>query len=302
MSVLDHPIAFTVPRRLSPVANWQEHTPFAMYLVSALRPQRVVELGTHYGDSYCAFCQAVAELHLPTTCFAVDTWEGDAHAGGYGPEVLDDLRGHHDPLYGSFSELVRSTFDDASSRFGAGSIDLLHIDGLHTYDAVRHDYEEWSSKVSRRGIVLLHDSARHVDGFGVWRLVEELSERHPTFEFTHGNGLALVLLGDEVPQELVALTELDERAAASVRALFAALGAGVRRAGALQRSAMDAHRRREQRERDERAAEHDRALEQRLAEHEQLVEDRLQRVEQVAAELASSRILRIARRVRIGSR
>jgi hypothetical protein len=132
--------------------------------------------------------------------------------------------------------------------------------------------------------------------------VEELSERHPTFEFAHGNGLALVLLGDDVPQELVALTELDERGAASVRALFAALGAGVRRAGALQRSAVEAHRQREQRERDERAVERERALEHRLAEHEQLVEDRLQRVEEIAAELASSRLLRMARRVRIGSR
>ena len=125
LNPLDHPICFSSPERLTHVTSWHEHIPFAMLLVDLLRPRMIVELGTHLGDSYCAFCQAVKELNLDTRCYAVDTWQGDSHSGLYDADVLDDLRAHHDPLYGSFSSLIQSTFDDALKNFADGSINLL---------------------------------------------------------------------------------------------------------------------------------------------------------------------------------
>src|ERR1044072_3363586 len=117
LNPLDHPICFSTHKRLTEVTSWHEHIPFAMLLVDLLRPGMIVELGTHLGDSYCAFCLAVQELNLDTRSYAVATWQGDSHAGLYGADVLDDLRAHHDPLYGSFSSLIQSTLYDALKEF-----------------------------------------------------------------------------------------------------------------------------------------------------------------------------------------
>jgi hypothetical protein len=69
------------------------------------------------GNSYCAFLQAVQALSLPTQGFGIDHWRGDEHAGTYGAEVYANLQAYHDPLYGAFSTLMRSSFQDALPCF-----------------------------------------------------------------------------------------------------------------------------------------------------------------------------------------
>ena len=141
------------------------------------------------------FCQAVQRLHLATRCFAVDTWIGDEHAGFYGDEVYDEVCAHN-RRYDAFSRLIRSDFSDACGEFADGSIDLLHVDGCHTYEAVRHDFESWLPKLSSHGVMLFHDTAEYSNGFGVHRLWEELRGRYPHFEFRHGHGLGIIGVGD----------------------------------------------------------------------------------------------------------
>jgi glycosyltransferase involved in cell wall biosynthesis len=195
-----------------------------MFLIDLARPNLIVELGTQYGDSYCAFCQAVQELNLGTRSYAVDTWEGDAHTGFYGPEVLQDLRAHHDPLYGNFSSLIRSTFDDASKHFSNKSIDLLHIDGYHTYEAVRHDFQLWLPKMSSCGVILFHDVNVREGDFGVWRLWEELRERYRYFEFVHGHGLGVLALGAEQSDEVRSFLDTSGDDVVRIRNFFFNLG------------------------------------------------------------------------------
>jgi O-antigen biosynthesis protein len=221
---LVHPICLAAPERLTPLTAWQEHIPFAMFLVAALRPRLLVELGTEAGDSYGAFCQAVDALSLDTRCYAVDTWRGDAHAGGYDTGVLDEWRAHHDPRYGRFSTLIESTFDEARAHFSDGSIHLLHIDGYHAYEAVKHDFETWLPKVSRDGVILLHDTNVRQRGFGVSQLWEEIKRRYATFEFHHGHGLGVVAVGEIAAPDLRALFNADEQEAARIRRFFSHLG------------------------------------------------------------------------------
>ena len=228
--ILEHlyrSIVFEAPELVSVSSAWNAHLPFAFWIVDALRPGVFVELGTHAGASYCAFCQAVRRLSLPTLCYAVDTWKGDEHAGLYGEEVYQTLAAYHEPRYSSFSRLIRATFDEAVEHFADGSIDLLHIDGLHTYDSVRHDFETWRPKLSNRAVVLFHDTNVRERGFGVWKLWAELSARHPAFSLIHGHGLGVLGFGTDLPvavRWLVETPRIGPATVSAVRSFFARLG------------------------------------------------------------------------------
>ena len=220
---LEHPVCFELPHRLTH-SQWHDHIPFAFAIVSLLKPLTFVELGTHYGDSYCAFCQAVAQLGLHTRCYAVDTWCGDKHSLEYGPEVIEDLKAHHDIRYGHFSTLVRSTFNQALERFPNQSIDLLHIDGLHTYDAVKHDFSSWLPKMSQRGVILLHDICVKERDFGVWRLWDELKAQYPCIAFEFAHGLGVLAVGSSLPPNMERLFRAKEADRTAVSTFFQCLG------------------------------------------------------------------------------
>ena len=217
---------FWRPTRLGVPSAWYGHIPFAFWLVAAIRPRLLVELGTHAGVSYAAFCEAVVRCRLPTRCFAVDSWLGDQHSGRYGEEVYADFRQFNDQHFRAFSTLLRMDFDAAREQFADGTIDLLHIDGEHTYEAVSHDLETWRRKLSDRAVVVFHDTIVRERDFGVWRLWHELTAQHPGFEFFHSSGLGVLAIGPDVPPPLTALLRAGDGAGPTIRDRFARLGEG----------------------------------------------------------------------------
>jgi hypothetical protein len=227
LNPLDHPACFLLPEHQVD-SHWVEHVPFAMWIISALQPRVFVELGTFRGMSYCGFCQAIKSLNLPTVAFAVDTWRGDPHNGLNGFDVLDELRTYHDLRYQDFSTLLQTSFDEAASRFRDGEIDLLHIDGYHTYDAVRHDFDTWRSKLSGRGIILFHDICEHIQDFGVWQLWEEVRAQYPHFSFNHEHGLGVLSIGRDLPKDIRALLNLTPEDGDRVRSFFHQAGHRIR--------------------------------------------------------------------------
>jgi hypothetical protein len=182
------------PKRYRPggLGYWSGHTPFACDLVALARPSVIVELGVQYGESYFAFCQAIEESGVRCAAYAVDTWRGDRHTGSYGEEVFEEVLAYNRETYGAFSQLLRMSFNEAAERFASESIDLVHIDGVHTYLGAKHDFETWFPRVKPGGVILLHDTQVRSGDFGVWRLWAEVSELYPAFEFTHSCGLGVL--------------------------------------------------------------------------------------------------------------
>lgn len=218
------------PQLLDQESAWWGHVPFAFWVMAATKPRVFVELGTHRGVSFAAFCECVLHEKLETKCYAVDTWTGDEHAGFYSDEIYDHLKHLHDIRYAAFSTMLRKTFDEATQDLADGTVDLLHIDGYHTYEAVRHDFETWLPKLSDRAVVLFHDTDVRRNDFGVWRFFEELRQTYPCFEFVHCCGLGVAVVGPNAPdtiKRLCGLTKLGyiER----FRARFADLGSHLER-------------------------------------------------------------------------
>ena len=174
-------------------STWVDHLPFAYDVVAELRPSVVVELGVYNGLSFFTFCQALIEHNVEGVAYGVDCWEGDAHTESYDESIYQDVATHARDQYRGIAYLMKMYFNDALQHFSNESIELLHIDGLHTYDAVKEDFTHWYPKVKPGGLILFHDVMARMKDFGAWRFFEELMGQYDDiFRFDHGFGLGVL--------------------------------------------------------------------------------------------------------------
>ncbi|MGN7715304.1 class I SAM-dependent methyltransferase [Hyphomicrobiales bacterium] len=187
---------------------WSGHKAFLFSLMEAMRPRRYVELGSHAGASFFSACQHLKMNDGYGEAVAVDIWEGDHQAGFYDEHVFNNFKyllKKHFPKNGSY---IRGYFNQAVNLFEKKSIDLLHIDGLHTYEAVKDDYETWLPALSENGVILFHDTSEYQGDFGVWQLFEEIKDQATaSFRFRHCHGLGVMAFGDRETNPAIELLE-----------------------------------------------------------------------------------------------
>jgi len=219
------------PKRLAS-PWWIGHIPFAFELIARQRPGVIVELGTYSGSSFAAFCQAVEACGLRTKCYGVDLWQGDVHMGRFEEDLYREISAYMAATYPAIATLVRKDFNEAAAQFADGSVDLLHIDGTHTLEAVTNDLRTWLPKMSQSGVILFHDINVTVENagpaarkFGVRQVFDEVKPRYPHFEFSHCWGLGVLVVGAKAPPAVMELVELSRDP--SFAAHFAARGAIV---------------------------------------------------------------------------
>jgi predicted O-methyltransferase YrrM len=174
-------------------------------LVCAMKPQRVLEIGTAKGGTLYLWAQAAADT---ATIVSVDM-PGGRFGGGY---PLDRV-----PLYQAFARaeqtlvLLRedshadATLERVRGLFDGGPIDFAFIDGDHTYDGVRSDFARYAPLVRPGGCIGFHDIRPQPDSpdTQVHRLWDELSASPlETIEFvapddTRPIGIGVVRVPDE---------------------------------------------------------------------------------------------------------
>jgi predicted O-methyltransferase YrrM len=86
-------------------------------------------------------------------------------------------------------EWIRSTGVEAAKRLGeklAGKVEFIFIDGDHSYEGLKGDWESWSPLVASCGLIALHDSrstpSRQIDDAGSVRFTREVIIHQPHFK------------------------------------------------------------------------------------------------------------------------
>jgi hypothetical protein len=157
---------------------WKGHEHFARWLVQQMRPQIIVELGCDYGFSTIALAQPGVG-----TVYGIDRFVGPPERNAF-----ESCRANIAASGVTNIELIKADFRSLAASWSM-PIDLLHIDGNHTYDEVRLDFTQWSTHVRDGGVILLHDTRSFPRDVG--RFFKEIT--WPKFEFEHANGLGVVL-------------------------------------------------------------------------------------------------------------
>jgi len=125
--------------------------------VCALQPKQVLEVGTARGGTLYLWAQAAADNAI---IVSVDLPDGD-FGGAYPVEKV--------PFYREFARsgqvlhLLRKdshdpkTINEVRELFVVGPLDFAFIDGDHTYEGVKADFENFGPLVRPGGLIAFHD-------------------------------------------------------------------------------------------------------------------------------------------------
>ena len=169
---------------LSPV-QVEEEIRLLIEEVRALRPATVLEIGTSMGGTLFLWCRIADPGAL---VISVDL-PGGKFGGGY-----SRLR---TPVYKRFPQpgqtlhLMRAnshapeTFAAVRERLNGRKVDFLFIDGDHTYEGVRQDWETYRTLVRPGGLIAFHDVAMNYKDTRVKQLWDEIRDSYQSREYAY---------------------------------------------------------------------------------------------------------------------
>jgi len=158
--------------------------------VCELNPVNILEIGTAKGGALYLWLQAA---HDKATIVSVDLFGGE-FGGGYHPCRI--------PFYQAFARSQQqlhllqadshapSTLEKVKNHFNQTSIDFLFVDGDHTYEGAKQDFQDYGPLVKPGGWIAFHDILPRPDipDIQVDRLWNELKPKYETIEIIGKEG------------------------------------------------------------------------------------------------------------------
>lgn len=147
-------------------------------------PERILEIGTASGGTFWLWCQLATQtghiisLDLPLAKFNNNQRYNKGLLKSYGKpsQLLSFIKKN------SHTDKAESKLKKILEPF---ALDLLFIDGDHTYEGVKEDYHRYSKYVRKDGLIILHDIVDHpqVPDCQVNRFWNELKTGRQVYEF-----------------------------------------------------------------------------------------------------------------------
>jgi predicted O-methyltransferase YrrM len=125
--------------------------------IAGIRPRNALEIGSYLGGTLFLLCRlADPDARIMSL---------DLHRGNFGGarkliyySFLIGRQRLHVVTGDSHSAL---TFSKVVQKIGAAKLDFLFIDGDHSYEGVKKDFEMYSSLVRPGGVIAFHDIVAH---------------------------------------------------------------------------------------------------------------------------------------------
>jgi predicted O-methyltransferase YrrM len=160
-------------------------------LVADRQPKTIVEIGTARGGTLWSFAQVAPEdativsIDIPSGS-AMDVRDGkDVYIGRDRKRLKHFVRGEQQLHLIDMNSQLPATKGVLMQALDGKQIDLLFIDGDHSYKGVKSDFDMYAPLVSPGGMIVFHDINKHSDKrVGVNIFWDEIKKRHQrTVEF-----------------------------------------------------------------------------------------------------------------------
>jgi predicted O-methyltransferase YrrM len=117
----------------------------------------IVEIGSYHGKSAVNLAFSVRKQSNDVRIYCVDTWRNENIEFAKNVDVyqhfLDNTAKYRDVI-----ATLRGRSEEVGATWDKGPIDVLFIDGDHSFEGVTADIRAWLPHVKPDGLLLFHDS------------------------------------------------------------------------------------------------------------------------------------------------